>query len=261
MTNLKAKILDTVKNNTITMIPKWKFILYSTLGIVGIIFSFLITVFLFSLILFVLSRHGFMYMPFFGFMATMHTLKAIPLFLLLCTIVLLIIIELISRSYSFSFRQPLAVTLLLLTTFAAIVSFIISQTGIHEYVREYAMNHHIDPMVRMYDRPIPFRPAEGVDILRGEVVASSGTSTTLRLFDGAIIVAYATTTGTSTFMIPSIGDDVIVFGNFFGEQFQILDIRKAPFGKHMPKGDMRMMIRDTDRQETVKVFYSEIKRQ
>ena len=58
MTNLKTKILDTVEKNNIRMIPKWKFVLFSVLGVIGIVFVFLLAVFSFSLVLFVLSKYG-----------------------------------------------------------------------------------------------------------------------------------------------------------------------------------------------------------
>lgn len=235
MKNLKTKILDAVEKNNIIMIPKWKFVLYSALGIVGIIFSFLLLVFLFSLMLFVLSRYGFMYMPFFGFMHTLRTLSVVPPVLLVCTILLLVLIEIISRYYSFSFRRPLAVTLLLIVSFATVTSYVISETSMHEYVRGYAKTHRIDMMTRMYDRPVPFKPINGMDVVRGEVVLYSPTTTVLELFDGTRVIAYASTTGTSTFIVPSIGDDVVVLGIFNNSKFMIIDMRQAPprqFGGH-----------------------------
>ena len=136
MTNLKTKILDTVEKNNIRMIPKWKFVLFSVLGVIGIVFVFLLAVFSFSLVLFVLSKYGVMHMPFYGLMTALYALNAIPVLLLLVTIVLLIIIELISQQYSFSFRRPLMVTLLVVTSLAVLVSFAVSQTSMHEYVRD-----------------------------------------------------------------------------------------------------------------------------
>ena len=231
MTNLKHKILETVKKNNITMIPKWKFILYSSIGIAGIIFAFLVAVFTLSLILFVLSRYGLMYMSFFGFMTTLHTLGIIPPLLILFTVVLLVLIEVLARYYSFSFRRPLAVTLLFLTSVATIVSYIISESPIHEYVRGYAKDHHFDMMAKAYDRPLPFKPRADMnnpmDVIRGEVMATSATSTTLKLFDGAIVIAYASTTSGKMLMVPVVHDDIVIFGSFIGDRFVISRMRPA----------------------------------
>lgn len=234
MTTIKTKVLDAVHSNRITMIPKWKFVLYSLLGVLSIVFIVLITLFLFSLIMFLLSRYGFLYMPFFGVMATIHALKAIPLFLLFCTIGLLLIIEIVSRLYSFSFKQPLIVTFLSMTAGVTLASFFISEVGVHEYMHEYAKKNHIVMMERMYERPIPFKPIDKtVDVVRGEVLESSSTTIRIRLFNGDVVTAYATTTG-EKFSIPQVGDDVMIFGTFRGEQFEIIKIRKAPKPPFVP---------------------------
>lgn len=216
------------------MIPRWQFIAYSILGALGLLFIFLVVVFVFSLMLFVLSRYGFMYMPFFGFMATVRALSAIPLLLLFVTIVLLVLIEVISCKYSIAFKQPLVVTLLSITLLAAVVSFIISQTSIHEYLHDYAKENHLDMMSRVYDRPIPFREKDDMTIIRGEVVATTSTSTLVRLYDGVVLTAYASTSLLGTFVQPEIGDDIVLFGTFLGDKFEIIGIREAP---HMPFGE------------------------
>lgn len=228
MKNLKTKILESVQKNNVTMIPRWKFVLYSSIGIFGIGFAFLVAVFVLSFILFLLSRYGFMYLPFFGFMATMHALQAVPLVLLICTVALLVLIEVMSRYYSFSFKRPLAVTLLLLTTGAATISFIISETPVHEYIRGYAKDHHMDKVSRMYDRPLPFRGGGMFDVLRGEVIAIGATSSTLRLFDGVVVTIYASSTYMQQSAVPLVGDDVVVFGTIVGDDFEMIDMRPAP---------------------------------
>lgn len=239
MTELKTKILDSVKKNNITMTPRWKFVLYSSLGIAGILFVFLLAVFVFSLILFILSRYGFMYMPLFGFMATLHALKAVPLLLFMCTVVLLILVEVSARYYSFSFKRPLAVTLLIITSCALVAGFIISETSIHEHIRDYVREHRLEMMERVYERPAPLRKMNGLDVLRGEVVATTSTAATVRLFDGATIVVYATTSKT-IFSMPSVGDDIVLLGNFIGDRFEVVGMRPAPrtpfrsYGKERP---------------------------
>lgn len=246
MTNIKTKILESVTKNKVTMIPKWKFVAYSSLGIFGIIFTVLLTIFVLSFILFLLSRYGFMYLPFFGFMATMHALEAIPLVLLMCTVALLVLIEVLSRYYSFSFRRPLVVTLLLVTTGVAVISFIISETSMHEYVREYAKDHKIERVSRMYDRPLPLRGNGMTDVMRGEVIALGATSTTLKLFNGMTVEVYASTTAPKAFFAPKIGDDVVVFGAIVGSVFEMVDMRPAPrtlFGGPLHRGSGNQMMK------------------
>ena len=236
MTNLKTKILDTVEKNNIRMIPKWKFVLYSVLGMIGIVFVFLLAVFSFSLVLFVVSKSGVMHMPLYGLMTALYALNAIPLLLLLVTIVLLIIIELISQQYSFSFRRPLMVTLLVVTSLAVLVSFAVSQTSMHEYVRDYAKSHRMSMMSRAYERPLPFKNIDGMTVVRGVVEEVSASTTVLRLFDGTLLKTFASTTGTG--MMPEVGEDVVMLGSFSGDRFEVQAIREpgTPFNKGQKSG-------------------------
>ncbi len=236
---IKNNILDTLHTKNLKMIPRWQFIVYSILVVLGLVFIFLVTVFFFSLMLFVLSRYGYMYMPFFGFMATLKALSAIPLLLFGATIILLVLIEVISRKYTISFKRPLIVTLLSTTSFVVIVSFIISETSMHDYIHTYAKSRRIDIMSRAYDRPIPFKLKDDMTVVRGEVVATTSTSTSIRLFDGVILTAYASTSLMDRFIQPEIGKDIILLGTFLGDRIEILDIRAAPratFGRHMGGG-------------------------
>lgn len=240
MNNLKSKILETVQKNNIKMIPKWKFVLYSALSIAGVWFVFLVLVFVVSLIFFVLSRYGFLDMPFFGFIQTIHALGAIPFALFVTAIFLLVLMEVLSRMYTFTFRRPLAVTLLGVTLIVTFCSYLISQTSVHEYVRDYMKSRHLEMFSRAYDRPRPPNKIQGMDVLRGEVLVTSATSATLLLFNGEKVVVYATTSRGTTTMprAPRVGDDVVMLGTFVGEYFEISRIRpahKGPFGSEMKR--------------------------
>jgi hypothetical protein len=140
------------------------------------------------------------------------------------TVVLLILIEVISRSYTFSFRRPLGITLLAITSVTVVISFGISKTGIHETIRNYARSHHFDMMSRAYDRPRDFMREDGLTVIRGLVVDASTTSATVRLFDGRMLIIYGTSTGKG-FVAPEVGSDVVVFGKFNGETFEVKNIK------------------------------------
>lgn len=227
MTELKTKIIESLTRDNIKMIPKWRLILYSFGFVTALLFLFLIVIFTLSLIFFVLSRYGFMYLPVFGFMTIIHTLKAVPLLLLLCTVVLLIVIEVVSRKYAFSFKRPLALTLLFTTSLAVVFSFLVGVTPMHEYIRDYAREHDITVMSDVYRRPLPLRTGGDVTILRGSVLTSSTTFITLELFDGVEVKAYASTS-LKGITLPRVDDDVLLFGSFVGSNFVMIGIKNAP---------------------------------
>lgn len=209
------------------MTPRWKFVLYAALGLLGMGFFFFLAIFTFSLVIFVLSKYGFLHLPFFEFMGALHALNVIPVVLLVVTILLLAIIELISRSYSFSFRRPLGVTLLAVTSLAILVSFGISMTNVHEYVRDYARDHRLGFVSQAYDRPVPLKQRNGITAIRGMVIATTSSSVSLKLFDGNTFVGFSSTTSifSSSLML---GADVVMFGTFMGDNFTIQEIREAP---------------------------------
>lgn len=226
------------------MIPKWKFALYSFLAIVGIVFVFLLATFFVSLVIFLLSAYGFMYMPLFGLAGVLHTLRAVPTLLFLCAVVLIVAVEVLSRNYSFSFRKPFAVTLLLLTTLTLVTSFAVNQTPIHDYVHNYARSHHIEMMENIYKRPLPFKERGGMTVVRGTVIGVDATGTILRLFDGKDITLRASSTEASNIADVVTGDDVVAVGFFSGGVFDVTVLRDAsemPFGGMMGQHRYMMM--------------------
>lgn len=229
MTTVKNKILHIVENNNIRMIPRWKFVLYSSFGIIGLIFSFLLLLFIVSLILFILSRYGFMYLPLFGFGAALHVLTGVPLILGVVGLVLVVFIEILSRHYAFSFRKPLITTLGCIIILSLSIGFIVSLTPLHRTMHAYARAHHIDRFGDMYKRP-PLRKDDARAILRGEVISTTTDSLTLSLFNNESRVVYATATGQS-FSSLHTGDDVVIFGVMSNGRFDVMRVRSSP---HMP---------------------------
>lgn len=223
MTTIKSTILEFVEKNNITMIPRWKIILYSLLGIGGLFFTFLALVFMVSLIVFVLSKYGFIYMPLFGMGALTESLQALPLLLFICTLALICLVEILARRYAFSFRKPVLITLLGVTLIATFIGFLVALSPLHTEVRSYARDHKIGFVLRQYDRPGP----RDATMLRGVVIATTSGAVTIQLFNDATTTVYASTTR-EQIMLPALGDDVIVFGRMVGGTFEAVGIRQAP---------------------------------
>lgn len=240
MTSLKNTILATVHKERITMIPKWRFVLYSLLATGGLVFLFLLTVFFGSLLMFVLSRYGFMDMPFFHFMKMMHTIAVIPLLLVLCTLVLLGIVEFLTRRHAFTFKQPLLVTLLGITTLTLGLSFLVSESGMHERMRNFAKEKHMPFVSRAYEKPFRPRGIPGTDIVRGIVVATTSTSTVLKTFDGSLVTIFSTS---SSLNLP-LGEDMVAFGSYKGEVFEAGLLKKAHRPPFRTDGEREKRVRE-----------------
>lgn len=215
------------------MIPRWKFVLYSLLLLTALLFTFFLLIFVVSLILFVLSQYGFMYVPSFGVSALLHGLLAIPLMLFVLAIVLVALVEILVRCYAFSLRTPILTTLGVIIFFSTIVSFFVALTPAHNELRLFAKTHHLDFIVHQYDRPRG--EINGVTVIRGIVIATSSHAIVLSLFDGATTTVYASTFD-EPIKLPSIGEDVVLLGKVSDSHFEAKRILPAP---SFPFGDRR----------------------
>jgi len=243
MTNIKTNILQFVEKNKISMIPRWKFVLYSLLGVTLAIFAFVVLTFFGSMIIFVLAKHGFLYLPLFGLGEIMHGILAIPLTLFILTIVLITIVEILVHKYSFSFRKPVIVTLLTLTLLSLVFSFLLTLTPMHGGIRRYAEENHMGFISREYNRPIPLKEFGNMTVLRGMIISTSSDEVIIKTFDNTMEVVYASTSIKEN-PLPEVGEDVVIFGSIIGDKFEAIQIRDAdifPFGEYMEKRRGRMM--------------------
>lgn len=243
MTNIKTNILQFVEKNKINMIPRWKFVLYSLLGIILSIFAFILLTFFGSMIIFVLAKHGFLYLPLFGLGEIIHGLRAIPFVLFILTIILIVIVEILARNYAFSFRKPIINTLLILLLATIVFSFLLTLTPMHLELRNYARMHNINLLSREYDRPIPIKEFKGMTVLRGTVISATINDITVKSFDDKTEIVYASTSIKDN-SLPEVGEDVVIFGSIVGDKFEAIQIRDAdtfPFGEYMEKRRGRMM--------------------
>jgi hypothetical protein len=220
------------------MIPKWRFALYTVLAATGLVFTFLGLVFVISFVLFLLTKYGVIYMPLFGFGALLHGLASIPLTLLLLGIILIITTEIAAKNFSFSFKRPVLVTVLLVITVATVAAWFVSLSPLHDSIRAYGRHGTMRNLMHVYDRPMPFSDENGETVERGKVIATSTSGFVLQRFDeGTTSVIIGE--NTRIFAPITISDDVFVFGVATSGILIAQDIRssKGPFrqGHHATK--------------------------
>lgn len=243
MNQIKQNILHIVEKNNIRMIPKWKFLMYSMFGMIFAVFCFFSLVFIISLFAFLLSRYGFIYMPYFGFQEMLQTLSALPFLLVAIAIILLFITETLARHYTFAFKKPLFITLLTITGTAAVTGLLISVTPIHRGIRNFAREHNMGGVIHMYDRPVPFNGEEKT-VLRGLVVSTSSQRLVIRLYDDTQMEVIGTTTNENS-QRPAFNDEVVLLGSmhdgvFVVEQLRILAPIDDPFDPRSQKKDLKI---------------------
>lgn len=153
----KEKILEKIKKGEVKMKPKIYFVLKTILfaGIFGLflIFSF----FFLSFIHFHLISSGIWYLPKFGIEGFFVFLKSLPWFLMILAIFLILILEILSRKFSFSFKRPILISLLTIIFIVFLGSFLFTKSNIHPRLllesKEGKIPPPISPIYLKYGMP------------------------------------------------------------------------------------------------------------
>jgi hypothetical protein len=158
MNNLKNNILNKIKSGEVDMKPHWHFALKSLLLILGIIVAVLLAVYILSFIHFYLRQSGIGFVPFYGFRGLSIFVMNSPWILIASAGALLVVIQLLVRKYSFSFRQPLLYSLFGIIILVLLGAYVIGQTQIHPRLRGFAEERSVPifgPLYRGIDEKRP----------------------------------------------------------------------------------------------------------
>ena len=110
--NTKLDILKKIKSGEVEMKPHWHFVLKSLLLLLGVIVISLLVVYILSFILFFLRQSGIGFVPLYGFRGVIIFVMNSPWLLIASVGALVVVLQLLVKKYSFSFRQPLLYSLL-----------------------------------------------------------------------------------------------------------------------------------------------------
>ena len=144
------KVLGKIKNDQIKMRPKARFVLKSILIILGIFLVFFFTLYLVSFILFALRVSGVWHLSGFGFYGFRASLILLPWLLILIAIVLLIILEILVKHFSFVYHRPIFYSILAAVLFTLLGSFIIDKMQFHSCLFQKAQEERLPVMGKFY---------------------------------------------------------------------------------------------------------------
>ena len=144
------KVLGKIKNDQIKMRPRARFVLKSVLIILGIFLIFFFTLYLISFIFFALRASGVWYLSGFGFYGFRASLVLLPWLLILIATVLLIILEILVKHFSFVYHRPILYSILGVVIFALLGSFIIDKAQFHSCLFQKAQEERLPVMGKFY---------------------------------------------------------------------------------------------------------------
>jgi len=127
----KERVLEEIKSSQIKMRPKFYFVLKTVLLAVGFFAAGALVLFLISFISFHLRASGIWYLPGFGLHGWGIYFRLMPWFLILAGLILILILEILAKRFSFVWRRPIIYSLLAIILIAIIGGFIIERTPFH----------------------------------------------------------------------------------------------------------------------------------
>jgi hypothetical protein len=128
---LSDKILERIKSGQVRMKPKFYFVLRTLLVAVAIFIVGSFVLFLISFIGFHLRASGILYLPGFGLQGFGVSLKLLPWFLIFISVILILLLELLAKRFSFVWRRPIFYSLLAVILIALVGGIIVDRTPLH----------------------------------------------------------------------------------------------------------------------------------
>ncbi len=229
---LAQKILEKLKSDKVKMRPKIYFILKAVLIILGILVVALFVLYLLSFIVFVMRANGIWYLHSFGFPGIRASLTLLPWLLIFISVLLIFVLEVLLKRFSFAYRRPVFYSLLGIIIFAALGSFIIDRTSFHPAMFSRAQKGTF-PIGGPLSRE--FGMAKSRDVHRGIVSEIIDNGFVLKTPDGSnlsVIITPETRFPLGTDI--KEGDSVIVFGKRDDGTVKAFGIRKAGDNFNIP---------------------------
>lgn len=235
------KVLNEIKNDQIKMRPRVYFVLKGILVIFGIFLVAFFTLYLISFILFALRASGVWYLSSFGFYGFRTSFVLLPWLLILIAIILLIILEILVKHFSFAYHRPILYSILGIIIFTLLGSFIIDKTQFHPRLFQKAQEERLPIMGKFY-RDLGIEKDHNV--CRGIVLEITNNSFQIKTPRGKVLDVNITSKTQFPDGIDIRKDDiVIVLGERDNNKIQAIGIRKIDDDlSFFPHGNRSMRI-------------------
>lgn len=212
--SIRRGVMDAIKKGSVTMRPRWHFVLLSALAAVGAFIVLLALLYIVSLSFFLLRDSGAWFAPSFGGRGWFSLLHSVPWLLVLFVIIFAVILEVLVRRYRFIYRKPLLLSVCGILVLILVGGLAIANTPFHRQMALYAQHHQLPiPLAIIYSAP--FRMPPPPDVYHGTILATTTQGFVIDDQNGA---------GTTTVLVThetrlpygedfSVGSEVVVVGD------------------------------------------------
>ncbi len=222
--SISDKVINKIRSGDIKMKPKAYFVLRTALLVLGILVLFLFIVYLISFITFSLRSSGIWLSPVFGFPGIKILFGSLPWVLILITVVLIVLLEIFAKQFTFIYRKPIIYSLLVIILVVFLGGFLIDKTPFHPNLFWKAQEGHLPGFGSFYR---DFGTPKFKDIHQGVV---------FEVIDNGFLIENPRERIISVMITPETrlpsekieeGDVIVVFGERDNGQVEALDIRKT----------------------------------
>lgn len=223
---LQDRILGAIKKGEVVMRPRWHFVLKTILAILGVTMVSLVLVYLTSLIIFGLRESGIIFAPGFGFRGILIFARSLPWILIVLVGILLIVLELLVKKYSFAYRRPIVISAFGMLAVVCVTGWVLTRTTLHGAIMERAERFNI-PVVGPAYRGI--REPKFKDAEVGKIMVLNAKGFDMEtLHKEVIIVSITPHTRILRHVQLDPGDYVMVIGPRIGNIVEAFGVREIP---------------------------------
>jgi hypothetical protein len=208
---MQKNILAAIEAGKVKMRPRWQYLLRGGLLAAGLVLAALAVLFVGSFIVFLLQQNGAWFAPSFGGSGLRELFMALPLLFVAVALVFIVLLQTLMRRYSFSYGQPLLYSVIGVSAFVVIGSFLVAQSHIHEGLFRQARDQNLPiagGFYRQFGTPQANRITTGVITVRRDDGFNMADHD-----DSEYMVIITRSTELPRGEEFEVGDDVIVLGD------------------------------------------------
>jgi hypothetical protein len=156
-------VISQIKRGDTKMKPKWHFVLKTTLLAIGTFFVSITLLYIVSLVIFILRKNGVIFVPLFGLKGLSVFIFSIPWILITLSIAFVIVLEILIKHYSFTYKRPLLYSLLGIVVVMTIGGVMVFKARIHDSLLKYAEDAKL-PVIKYFYREYGLQKLDNVYI-------------------------------------------------------------------------------------------------
>ncbi len=147
---LATRVISEIKQENISMHSRLYFMFRTSLWVLAIVFIFAATLYLVSLITFIISGNALGGLAFFGMRGFVIMLHSLPWLLILAVASLILLLEFLSSHFRFMYKRPFVYSLLAFLTILIVGGTLLAKTTLHKRAFKLTESYNLPIAAPLY---------------------------------------------------------------------------------------------------------------